>query len=336
MIHRKHKLIAVLCAGYLGLLLCPASAQPALHRQPLAEQQPFTESEAVAYGLVHNPGLRAQRSFIGVIEGEVINEAILQDAIIGAAVEREREREREVGEDDETSIARSRRFAASQGFGIAAQRPFEILAARAELDAVRLELAEAEIDLVREIKSVIAEYLAATDLIAEVHNVIYKAKPLMWEATAGKPNERRRILMGFLFFQQSFPENSLERLEAETELNNLLGLPPDTRLYITGNLDPEPLPISYEELTQSIFSRSVELRVALAELRAARFGLELAMRDKVPEVEVEYSNRRVRGESGKVVRSSETGIGAGLNLFRQFVEQNRGEVYSANKAVEAA
>lgn len=306
------------------------------YRSPLPEQQAFTAAEAVAYGLIHNPDLMARRSLIGVAEGDVISAAILADTEISVAVEHERDREKSPGERHSITNTRSWSYDAAQGIGIAAQRPYEILAARAELDAARLDVAEGEIELVHDIKYAVIDYLAATVEDAKIDRVIFEAKPPMWTATEGKPSDRRRALAAFLYRQASFPEDARARLDAETKLDQLLGLPAGTRFFIAGDLEPVAAPLTYDDLKQSIMSRNIPLQSALVSLRAARIGLELAMRGKVPDVAGDHAYQRAHSTGHVGSSATVNGLSVAPDIFRQFVEQNRGEIRAAKSAVKAA
>lgn len=364
---------AVLIGGGIclaGMFARPGFAQSGEHRQPLPDQQTFSVDEAISYGLVHNPGLRSIRKLNQIAEGEVISASILQNSAISIAFARSRSRTRsgggeaghgggemegmdEDGHEDEGDeggheeegdmemesdeggavVSRSRTVAIAQRFDIAGQRPLRILRARANLDRVRLQIAEAEIELVRNLKRACAEYVALTDEMAEIHNVMYAAKPVIWDATADQPNDRLRAMVEFMKVQQDSRLTRQSVMRAEAELNTLLGLPPDTRLLIAGTIDPEPIPIPYQELKKSILSRNLSIQIILAELRGARFGLNLAMQDKVPGVDAAYSNTRTNS-GGDTTRSNDIAIGLSVDFFRQIVEQNRAEVLAAKGAIE--
>lgn len=348
LIHRtRTAVVTVLTLATMTLTGFSVQAQE--FRSPREQQKTLTVEEAIAHGLVHNPGLRAIRKINDIAEGEVISAAILRNTSIavafgrseaksGAAAEEHDEEEEmeemeEMEEPDDTTVTNTRGVTVSQSFDIAGQRPVHLLMARANLDQARLVIAEAEIDLVRNIRRACAEYLALTDGMAEIHNVMYAAKPYIWELTEGRPSDRRRALTDFLNMQQDSRTTRQAVMRAETEINTLLGLPPDTRLLIVGSLEPEPIPITYEQLKDSIFARNLNIRSAIIEIRAARYALDLAMRDKVPGVDVSFTAGR-SNSSGDISRSRDYALGMGVDLFRQVVEQNRGQIMSARAGLE--
>lgn len=352
---------AVLCMLTLATITFAGfSVQAQEFRPPREHQETFTVDEAIAHGLVNNPGLRAIRKINDIAEGEVISAAILRNTAIAVSFSRseaksgakaeaheeeaheEEEMEEEEGEEeeheeeeapDDTAVTNDRGITVSQSFDIAGQRPIFLLMARASLDQARLVIAEAEIDLMRSIRRACAEYVALTDGMAEIHNVMYEAKPYIWELTEGHPSDRRRALVSFLNMQQDTRTTRQSVMRAEAEINTLLGLPPDTRLLIVGSLEPQPIPLSYEQLKDSIFARNLNIRSAIIEVRAARYALDLAMRDKIPGVDVSFTAGR-SNSMGDISRSRDYAIGMGVDLFRQVVEQNRGEIMSSRAGLE--
>lgn len=373
MIRQTQLIIALVWAAYLALLVSPLYAQSDQYREPLPDQHTFTVEQAVAYGLVHNPGLRSVRKTNEIAEGEVINAAILRNSAISVAYARERTRSGSTGghaggeepmepaheeehegedegepeegmeheeatgggdDDDPVTRGRTRTFSIFQRFDLAGQRPIRILRSRADLDRVRLQIAEAEIDLVRTIKRASAEYLALTDEMAEIHNVMYSAKPPIWEATKERPNDRLRAMVEFLRMQQDSRLTRQLVMRTETEITTLLGLPADTRLMIIGNLDPQAIPMDYEELKRLILSRNLGIQSILIELRAARYTLQMAMQSKVPGVDVGYIVSRDRGE-GAASRTQTFSVSLSADFIRQLIEQNRGDVLSARGNLEA-
>lgn len=307
---------------------------PAVPRDPPGSQLRFTVPEAVAHGLLHNPELCALRRAIGVAEGEVLSAALERDTSLKAALARERKRTQSAGE-----VGRSR--ASTGGYGlsteidITARRVVEVQRKRAELDLARLSVVLAELRLRRHIQHAAAKYIARTGSIAVLHNPVWEAKPLMWELTHDRPADRLRAQIMFLDNQQGWVNDRVEVLEAEAELTRLMGLPPDTRLFISGSVDPTAPDTSYEHLRKIIFTSNLDIQMTHLELRAARYALESAMREKAPRVGASWFRAGKREDSSPGGLAVADSSGRGLSLSLPLLDQGQGAVWSADARVAA-
>jgi putative exosortase-associated protein (TIGR04073 family) len=303
-------------------------------RDPLPEMQILTVGQAVVQGLVHNPDLRAARHAIGTAEGDVISATLLANPDISATYARERARERTKATG---AIARShshsRDLGVAQNVNVAGARPLRVLQSRAELDRAKADIAAQEIDLVRNIKHSMAENIGNGQGTAQLHNAIFGAKPLMWEMTKGHPEDQDRAKMAYQDMQQETRNDRQERMEVESELNTWLGFPPQTRVLIQDTLEPQPVPVSYEDLRNSIMSRNPDVRTALAAVRSSRYALKLAMLGKVPDLSGAFDSvvtREVTPDTVARAREKDFGLGMTFPLF----DQNQGGIHSAKAQEE--
>lgn len=317
---------------FLGVNL--AWAQPYPIREPLPEMQILTVDEAVVQGLIYNPGLQAARREIGIAEGDVISASLLANPDLAAVYGRERIRER-----DKTTgaIAHTRShigdFAAAQEISITGSRPVRLLMSRAQLDQAKADVANQEIGLVNNIKHSIAEMVGNSYGTAALHNKTMGVKPLMWELAKNVPDDQTRAKMSFQDTQQELLNDRQERMEVESELNDWLGFPQHTRVLIKDTLEPQPVPVSYEQLRDSIASRNLDIKTKLAALRAARYGLKLAMQQKIPDLTGSFEYIRTR-ENAKDVTALHHEYDYGADMLFPLFDQNTGNIRSAKAQEE--
>lgn len=330
------RLAVISLAGNMFVGVAAAQPQPGSGAVPACEQMTFTVGEAVACGLVNNPDLRAARQDIGVAEGDVISATLLENPEIEYAVAKEHTREKDKATKAVAKArAKTHSFSISQAFNISGSRPIHVLQTRAALDAARAKVAEAEVELVEQIKHSIAEFTINTHGVPIMHNIVYGVKPMMWDLTTSKTNDRLRAEMAFLDMQQETRHDREELMEVETELNTLLGLPADTRIYIKDTIEPMPIPISYRDLWCTILKRNLNVKAACAELKAARYQLELAMRERVPDLSLGWSRSHTHENTVDAIAHSherEVALGLTLKLF----DQGQGEIHSAIAELKAA
>ena len=129
--------------------------------------------------------------------------------------------------------------------------------------------------------------------------------------------------MSFLDIQQEMRNDREELMEVETELNGWLGLPADTRLFIQDTIEPVPPPIGYKDLWATILARNINVKSACAQLRAARLNLELAMRDRVPDLAASASYTKTK-EVSKGRHCHTQGVGYCARQFHQALRSESG------------
>lgn len=134
--------------------------------------------------------------------------------------------------------------------------------------------------------------------------------------------ETRVIEATELNAQRKASEAELSMQSALLELNQLRGVPPDSRLTISqANLSFRPSPQDRSVLIALARTNNFELRVRAVELAQQGFRVDLARNERYPTVSIgpSYSDQKAGSEEQRI-------IGVGISLPLPFWNRNKGNI----------
>jgi cobalt-zinc-cadmium efflux system outer membrane protein len=137
--------------------------------------------------------------------------------------------------------------------------------------------------------------------------------------------ETRVIEATELNAQRRASEAALSTQSALLELNQLRGVPPETRLTISqANLSFRPTHQDHSALTALARTNNFELRVRAVELSQQGFRVDLARNERYPTVSVgpSYSDQKAGSEEQRI-------IGVGISLPLPLWNRNKGNIEAA-------
>ena len=215
----------------------------------------------------------------------------------------------------------------NQRLDLGGRRPARVAAARADIDLQRLRLAVARAELATSVRQEFARAIAARERLnqadenVELTKELARVAGLLVEAGREPPLRSLRAKSALAQAQAQQEAARADELAARTPLASLLGSVMPIEEAVHGPLDVSPSDVSLE--------RSVEVRLASAEVLASRAALEVQLAERRLDPAVGAGVRHVR-ETGDV------GFVAGLSMPLRIFDQNQGNISAARAAVSAA
>lgn len=217
--------------------------------------------------------------------------------------------------------------AVNQRLDLGGRRAARVAAARAEIDLQRLRLAVARADLAQNVRHEFARAVAARERLEQATENVDLTKELARVAgvlvDAGREPPLRAIRARSALAQAQAQQEAAraDDLSARTTLASLLGSNTPIESVVHAEPDARGSTINVD--------RSLEARVAAAEVAAARAELEVQLAERRVDPAVGVGVRHVR-ETGDL------GLVAGLSMPIPIFNRNGGNIDAARQAVSAA